>query len=174
MERCVDSFSRWQNGEHRVNPGSLLSWSCILLRRKICRRVDIAETSDASCKSCFRLARPCTSRIQEDGWISLLIPLFPSHSSPRHHLLSPLLISFLHQRSSLRRLRGANLADTTSTLGDTSAETVLEESGNALESTHTAGSGGLSALGLLAPLDCFNIVLVLSCFSGRLIRALMR
>jgi len=54
----------------------------------------------------------------------------------------------------LRRLGSTNLADTTSTLGDTSAETVLELPGNLLERSHAAGSGGLSALGLLTPLDC--------------------
>jgi len=56
----------------------------------------------------------------------------------------------------LRRLGCTNLADAASTLGYTGAETVLELSGDLLERSHAAGSGSLSALGLLAPLDYAN------------------
>jgi hypothetical protein len=60
-----------------------------------------------------------------------------------------------HSSTQLCRLGLANLADATSTLGHTSAESVLELSWDLLEGSHAAGAGGLSALGLLAPLDCY-------------------
>lgn len=50
---------------------------------------------------------------------------------------------------------GSRLAGrATGTLGGTSAETVGEAAGDELEVTHAAGTGGLSALGLLGPVVC--------------------
>ena len=41
-------------------------------------------------------------------------------------------------------------------LGYAGPEAVLEFAGNVLEVTHAAGADGLSALGLLAPVDCIG------------------
>lgn len=41
----------------------------------------------------------------------------------------------------------------TGTLGDTGLEAVVEAAVDLLEVAHSAGTGGLSALGLLAPVD---------------------
>lgn len=43
---------------------------------------------------------------------------------------------------------------TTSALGDTNAEAVLEALVDVLDVTHAAAAGGLSSLGLLTPVDC--------------------
>lgn len=45
---------------------------------------------------------------------------------------------------------------TTSALGGADLEAVVEAAVDLLEVTHSAGAGGLSALGLLAPVDCIK------------------
>ena len=60
----------------------------------------------------------------------------------------------------MRRSRGemASLVvlGTAGTLGDTGAEAVLEALVDILQVSAAAGAGGLAALGLLAPVDCFH------------------
>ncbi|GAA85784.1 hypothetical protein AKAW_03898 [Aspergillus luchuensis IFO 4308] len=54
--------------------------------------------------------------------------------------------------------KGGNLVvlGTTSALGGADLEAVVEAAVDLLEVTHSAGAGGLSALGLLAPVDCIK------------------
>lgn len=58
-------------------------------------------------------------------------------------------------------VRGGEMASlvvlgTAGALGDTGAEAVLEALVDVLQVSAAAGAGGLAALGLLAPVDCFH------------------
>lgn len=51
-------------------------------------------------------------------------------------------------------------------LGDTRLEAVLELAGDGAEVPHAAGTGGLSALGLLGPVVCYKLVPEFGCGDG--------
>lgn len=58
--------------------------------------------------------------------------------------------------STIRHGRNRLSRDTTGVLGGAFLEAVLELAVDGLQVLHAAGAGGLSPLGLLAPVDCGN------------------
>jgi hypothetical protein len=87
---------------------------------------------------------------QENGSKSLLAHI---KAQPHAHVQLPAL-------SSLRLLGLGGRSPRA--LWCTRLESVLEQSGDGLQVTHAAGSGGLSSLGLLAPVVCWSCVSLLS------------
>jgi hypothetical protein len=67
--------------------------------------------------------------------------------APLHHLLQQSRLILLCSGRAL------------GTCGCADAETVAELAGDGLEVSHAAGTGGLPSLGLLAPVDCYVLIL---------------
>jgi hypothetical protein len=67
-------------------------------------------------------------------------------------------LDYLLQHSRLILLCGGG---TLGTRRRANAESVAELAGDGLEVSHAAGTGGLPSLGLLAPVDCYVLILVL-------------
>jgi hypothetical protein len=61
-------------------------------------------------------------------------------------------------------VRLSGLLDTASALGGTGLEAVAELAGDGLQVLHAAGTGGLSPLGLLAPVVCGGMLVLCSSF----------
>lgn len=60
-----------------------------------------------------------------------------------------------------RRGRLVGCLDTARTLGGAGLEAVAELAGNGLQVLHAAGTGGLSPLGLLAPVVCGGMLVLI-------------
>ena len=114
----------------------------------------------------FATSPPATERNRPQGLVGL-VSAFSSKRPPPFCTVASKLQKLHHApaegSANLHRKGRLSSLGATGTLGGAGLEAVLELAVDGLEVGHAAGASGLPSLGLLAPVDCFNALVLYSC-----------